>query len=45
MPFRAEGNAHWGFYHRGKIMLRDDSAMNFSPRMFESSSARTTSGC
>lgn len=26
--------AHWGFMHRGHIMLRDDSAMNLSPRMF-----------
>jgi hypothetical protein len=35
VPFRPEGNTHWGLYHRGKIMLRDDSAMNFSQRMFE----------
>ena len=28
------GNAHWGLYHRGNIMIRDDSAMNLSPRMF-----------
>ncbi len=28
-------NAHWGYLHRGRIMLRDDSAMNFSPAMFE----------
>jgi hypothetical protein len=35
VPFRLEGNTHWGLYHRGKIMLRDDSAMNFSRRMFE----------
>lgn len=34
VPFRPDGNAHWGMYHKGKIMLRDDSAMNFSPRMF-----------
>ena len=26
--------AHWGFMHRGHILLRDDSAMNLSPRMF-----------
>ena len=26
---------HWALLHRGVIMLRDDSAMNFSPRMFE----------
>jgi hypothetical protein len=27
--------AHWGTLHRGRIMLRDDSAMNFSPDMYE----------
>lgn len=26
---------HWGMAHRGRIMLRDDSAMNLSPGMFE----------
>ncbi len=25
---------HWSMVHRGRIMLRDDSAMNLSPRMF-----------
>jgi hypothetical protein len=35
VPFEPDGNTHWGFYHRGRIMLRDDSAMNFSRRMFE----------
>ncbi len=25
---------HWGFMHRGGIVLRDDSAMNLSPAMF-----------
>lgn len=35
VPFRPDGNAHWGFYHKGKIMLRDDSAMNFSRKMYE----------
>lgn len=34
IPFRAGGNSHWGYYHRGNIMLRDDSAMNLSPDMF-----------
>jgi hypothetical protein len=34
VPFRADGNSHWGFFHHGSIMLRDDSAMNFSLRMF-----------
>ena len=35
VPFREGANAHWGLYHRGNIMLRDDSAMNLSPAMFE----------
>lgn len=26
---------HWTMLHRGHIMLRDDSAMNFSPTMFK----------
>ena len=26
---------HWGWMHRGRVMLRDDSAMNFSPAMYE----------
>lgn len=33
VPFHYPGNAHWGFYHLGNIMLRDDSAMNLSPEM------------
>lgn len=35
VPFRPGGNSHWGLYHKGNIMLRDDSAMNFSPDMFD----------
>jgi hypothetical protein len=35
IPFREGGNAHWGLYHKGNIMLRDDSAMNVSLPMFE----------
>ncbi len=32
----ADGHAvHWRLFHRGKIMLRDDSAMNFSPEHFD----------
>jgi uroporphyrinogen-III decarboxylase len=32
----ANGHAvHWGAMHAGRIMLRDDSAMNFSPGMFD----------
>ncbi len=26
---------HWGLLHKGRIMLRDDSAMNLSPEMFD----------
>jgi len=33
IPFHHPGNAHWGFYHLGNLMLRDDSAMNLSPEM------------
>jgi len=28
-------SAHWGLLHRGHIMIRDDSAMNLSPEMFD----------
>lgn len=28
-------SAHWSMLHKGEIMLRDDSAMNFSPAMFD----------
>jgi hypothetical protein len=35
VPFRQGFNAHWGFFHKGNVMLRDDSAMNFSPDMFD----------
>ncbi len=28
-------SSHWGMYVDGKIMLRDDSAMNLSPEMFD----------
>jgi len=34
VPFREGGNVHWGLFHKGNIMLRDDSAMNLSPEMF-----------
>ncbi len=36
--FPAPGNrfrSHWGIGHRGKIMIRDDSAMNLSPEMYD----------
>jgi len=33
-PFTGDWTVHWGLAHRGHIMLRDDSAMNFSPAMF-----------
>ena len=35
VPFRGDFAVHWGLVHRGNIMLRDDSAMNFSPAMYE----------
>ena len=35
VPFRSGGNVHWSVYHGGNIMLRDDSAMNLSPAMFD----------
>jgi len=35
VPFREGGNTHWGLYHKGNIMLRDDSAMNLSAPMVE----------
>jgi hypothetical protein len=35
VPFRPGGNVHWGLFHLGNLMLRDDSAMNFSRRMFD----------
>jgi hypothetical protein len=34
-PFKPSANAHWGMLHGGNIMLRDDSAMNLSPAMFD----------
>lgn len=34
VPFYKRGNAHWGLFHKGNIMLRDDSAMNLSLEMF-----------
>lgn len=35
VPFNDGYNIHWAMLHKGNIMLRDDSAMNLSPRMFE----------
>jgi hypothetical protein len=35
VPPSAELNVHWHMLHRGTIMLRDDSATNLSPAMFE----------
>ncbi len=35
VPFEKDANAHWGLMLPGNIMLRDDSAMNLSPRMFD----------
>ena len=36
VPPRTDGlGVHWGMVHKGNLMLRSDSAMNFSPRMFD----------
>jgi hypothetical protein len=35
VPPRAEYSPHWGMLHKGRIMIRDDSAMNLSPEMFD----------
>ncbi len=34
-PPNSEMNPHWSVYHRGTILLRNDSAMNLSPDMYE----------
>lgn len=39
-PAKPEINPHWGFYHRGSIVLRDDSAMNLSPESYAEFVAR-----
>jgi hypothetical protein len=35
VPPKGTHAAHWGLLHKGRIMLRDDSAMNLSPEMFD----------
>ena len=35
VPFAGDFTVHWSLVHQGNIMLRDDSAMNFSPEMFD----------
>ncbi len=35
VPVDTDHTVHWAMLHKGHIMLRDDSAMNLSPRMFE----------
>jgi hypothetical protein len=35
VPFAPDYNVHWAMLHKGTIMLRDDSAMNLSARMFQ----------
>jgi len=35
VPPDPDYNVHWSMLHGGTIMLRDDSAMNLSPAMFE----------
>jgi hypothetical protein len=33
-PFQGDISTHWSMMQTGNIMIRDDSAMNLSPRMF-----------
>jgi len=33
-PAKEDLNVHWHLLHKGKIMLRNDSAMNLSPEMY-----------
>ncbi len=35
VPPYSDYSPHWGLMHKGHIMLRDDSAMNLSPEMFD----------
>ncbi len=35
VPFRTDYAVHWGMVHKGNIMLRNDSAMNFSPVIYD----------
>ncbi|MBI5835039.1 MAG: hypothetical protein HZB16_22270 [Armatimonadetes bacterium] len=35
VPWEQPGNSHWGYYHGGRVMIRDDSAMNLSPAQFD----------
>jgi hypothetical protein len=35
IPFDDGRQVHWSLMHKGAIMLRDDSAMNLSPAMFD----------
>lgn len=44
-PLNDRFPAHWGWGHRGKIVLRDDSAMNLSPEMYRESRCRSTGSC
>ncbi|MHB0998968.1 MAG: hypothetical protein ACYC27_06950 [Armatimonadota bacterium] len=34
VPPEGEYSAHWSMLHKGRVMLRDDSAMNLSPEMY-----------
>lgn len=34
-PYEGGYSVHWSLLHKGCLMLRDDSAMNFSPALFE----------
>jgi uroporphyrinogen-III decarboxylase len=34
-PFEKDYSVHWGMLIKGQVVLRNDSAMNFSPQMYE----------
>ena len=34
IPPKSAYSAHWSMLHKGRVMLRDDSAMNLSPAMY-----------
>lgn len=35
VPFKGDYTVHWAMMHKGHIMLRNDSGMNFSPVMYD----------
>ena len=43
-PLSDRFRCHWGWGHRGKIVLRDDSAMNLSPDMYAAAWSTSAAG-